>query len=165
MCPHFDPNELQFLEEVAELVLRARRCLAYTYAIRFYLKGTLRQEFFDMLQGQLEGSLEKLNKLNEEVWEKKYIDVDENSKMHLGERFFNFKREVIGTKESVEQHFGKTMQDIEADLPEVPYDGDKDVYMTNFTKDQWFCQQCTASNPVKQTYCQTCSAPKPNVRF
>jgi hypothetical protein len=81
MCPHLNPNELVFLEEVSELVIRARRCLAYTYAIRFYLKGTLRQQFFDMIQALLEISLEKLNRRNEEPWDQKYIDVDESSRM------------------------------------------------------------------------------------
>lgn len=118
-----------------------------------------------MLQALLEGSLEKLNKLNEEAWEKKYIDVDENSRMHLGDKFFTFKREVISIKESVEEHFGKTIQDIEANLPDVPYDGDKDVDMDNFTKDQWFCQSCTVSNKNQWSYCQSCGSPKPKIRL
>jgi len=165
MCPHFNPNELVFLEDVSELVIRARRCLAYTYAIRFYLKGTLRQQFFDMLQALLEGSLEKLNKRNEEPWEKKYIDVDELAKMQLGERFFAFKREVISLKESVEEHFGKTIQDIEANLPDVPYDGDKDHDLDSFAKDQWFCASCTASNQNNVQYCQSCGSPKPRIKL
>ena len=35
--PKYSPRDLQFLEEIAELVIRARRALTYTYAMRFYL--------------------------------------------------------------------------------------------------------------------------------
>jgi len=63
------------LEEIAELVVRARRALTYTYAMRFFLDGQNKQRFFDFIQGDLESSLEKLNKRNEEDWQI-YLEVD-----------------------------------------------------------------------------------------
>ena len=42
-------QDLQFLEEVADLVIKARRALAYTYPIRFFLKGRNKQAFFDFI--------------------------------------------------------------------------------------------------------------------
>ena len=54
--------------EIAELVIAARRSLSYTYAIRFFLRGPNKQAFFDFIQGDLERSLEALNKKNEENW-------------------------------------------------------------------------------------------------
>jgi hypothetical protein len=51
------------------VVVRARRALTYTYAMRFYLEGGgTKAQFFDLMQGDLEFSLEKLNKRNEEDW-------------------------------------------------------------------------------------------------
>ena len=56
-------------------MIRARRALTYTYAIRYYLKGKNKQNFFDFIQGDLENSLERLNKRNEEDWQT-YLDID-----------------------------------------------------------------------------------------
>ena len=71
----YGPQDFKFLEEIAELVIRARRALTYTYPMRFYLEGKNKQWFFDFIQGDLESSLEKLNKRNEEDWQL-YLDVD-----------------------------------------------------------------------------------------
>jgi len=126
MSPHFHTKEFEFLEEAAELVIRARRCIAYTYAIRFYLKGSLRQQFFDLQQSMLEQSLEYLNKKNEEPWEKRYLDVDEAQRMSVGANFHVFKRDLCSLMDTVEKYFGSLMLDIEADLPNVPRDGEND---------------------------------------
>lgn len=71
----YGPQDFKFLEDIAELVIRARRALTYTYAMRYYLEGRNKQSFFDFIQGDLESSLEKLNKRNEEDWQT-YLDVD-----------------------------------------------------------------------------------------
>lgn len=72
----YAPQDFYFLEEIAELVIRARRALTYTYALRFYLEGRNKQQLFDFYQGELESSLEKLNKRNEEDWQL-HLDIDE----------------------------------------------------------------------------------------
>ena len=41
--PRINPNDLQFLIDIARLVIAARRSLSYTYAIRFYLTGPNKQ--------------------------------------------------------------------------------------------------------------------------
>ena len=46
----------------------ARRALTYTYPLRFYLESKNKGQMFDFYQGELESSLEKLNKRNEEDW-------------------------------------------------------------------------------------------------
>ena len=71
----YGPKDFQFLIEIAELVVAARRSLSFTYAIRFFLKGPNKQAFFDFIQGDLENSLEALNKKNEENW-LDYVDYD-----------------------------------------------------------------------------------------
>jgi hypothetical protein len=84
MMPNFDEEEFNFLGDAAELIINARRCLAYTYAVRYYLTGSSRQLFFDHIQGMLERSLEELSKKSEESWETKYIEVDTQQRMQLG---------------------------------------------------------------------------------
>ena len=71
----YGPQEFKFLEEIAELVTRARRAITYTYAVRYFLESKNKQMFFDFIQADLESSLEKLNKRNEEDWQL-YLDVD-----------------------------------------------------------------------------------------
>ena len=58
-------DELEFLVDIANLVIRARRSLSYTYALRFYIRGESKQRFFDFIQGDLERSLELLNDKSE----------------------------------------------------------------------------------------------------
>ncbi len=95
----YGPQEFLFLEEVAELVIRARRALTYTYPLRFYLEGKNKQQMFDFYQGELEASLEKLNKRNEEDWQI-HLDMDgqqskENSFNYNGFNRNTFGREVL----------------------------------------------------------------------
>lgn len=45
----YGPQEFKFLEEIAELVIRARRALTYTYAMRYFLEGQAKQMFFDFI--------------------------------------------------------------------------------------------------------------------
>ena len=71
-------------------MIAARRSLAFTYPIRYYLKGAQKQQFFDFMQSDLEASLEKLNKQNELDWWA-FLDQDAYGKAHVGERFFKFK--------------------------------------------------------------------------
>ncbi len=73
--PKYTKKDFQFLEDIADLVVRARRALTYTYPMRFFLQGRTKQVFFDFIQAELESSLEKLNKRNEEDWQY-YLEVD-----------------------------------------------------------------------------------------
>ena len=84
--PRINPNDLQFLIDIARLVIAARRSLSYTYAIRFYLTGPNKQAFFDFQQRELEGSLEILNKKNEEDWVQN-LETEQGAPS-MGQRFF-----------------------------------------------------------------------------
>lgn len=106
------------MEEIAEIVIRARRALTYTYPLRFFLEGGAKQRFFDFIQGDLESSLEKLNKRNEEDWQQ-YLEVDGFGAIHLGDRFFRYKQEVNNLRSTLEGHFSRVINQIEAGLPEV----------------------------------------------
>lgn len=45
----YSPRDFAFLEEIAELVIRARRAITYTYPMRFYLEAKAKQIFFDFI--------------------------------------------------------------------------------------------------------------------
>ena len=47
LTKHYGPNDFKFLDEIAELVIKARRALTYTYPMRYYLEGRNKQQFFD----------------------------------------------------------------------------------------------------------------------
>lgn len=66
--PSFDSHDFDFLIQTASLVLEVRRALSYTYAIRYNLKGKLKQELFDFLVVDMERALEILTKMSEENW-------------------------------------------------------------------------------------------------
>lgn len=119
-----------------------------------------KKNFFDFMQGELEFSLEKLVKKHEENW-KDYIEPEINMNpgqkgsssapnMHLGERFFKYKQDVNTMRDTVERHFSKIINEIEAGLPSVSYEEVKkedDEDQDFFTKGKtWTCINCTMIN-------------------
>jgi hypothetical protein len=140
-------REFQFLEEIAELVIRARRAITYTYPLRFYMAVTTKTAFFDFLQGDLEMSLEKLNKKNEEDWQV-YLEVDAFQELLLGERFYKFKTEINGLKHALETHFSRIIATLEAGLPGVE-EVEGVAELDTFSGAQnWTCPTCTIINPM-----------------
>ena len=47
--PLIQYSELQFLVDACELSLKARKLISYSYPIRYFLNGKMRQTFFDEL--------------------------------------------------------------------------------------------------------------------
>ena len=58
-------DDFKFISEIMELLLKARRALANTYPLRFFMSGAAKKQYFDFKQGELEMSLERLGKLIE----------------------------------------------------------------------------------------------------
>lgn len=114
----YSPNDYQFLIEIAELVVAARRSLSYTYPIRFYLKGAAKQQFFDFIQADLEQSLEMLNKKNEEEWVV-MLETNELGQLQMTDKFFAYKQQIVTIKETLNKHFNTCMTSIKNGLPEV----------------------------------------------
>jgi hypothetical protein len=103
--------EFKFLRDMAYLVLAARRTLSYTYAIRFYLKGLEKQQFFDFLVKDLERTLETLTKYSEEKWSE-YLEFDSHGLLVMGKKFFEYKTKVNSVRQALEMYFNKTMMSI-----------------------------------------------------
>ena len=97
---------------------RARRAIAITYGIRFFLKGGAKKRFFDFIQGELEWSLEKLTSLAERDIST-YFEYTHEGILHLGEKFFKFKAEGIGLNKAVQEHFQRVIEQIETNFPDV----------------------------------------------
>ena len=157
-----NPRELEFLEEIAELVIRARRALTNTYPLRFYMAISSKTAFFDFLQGELEASLEKLNKKNEVEWQE-YLEVDAFSELFLGERFYKFKTEINGMKSALETHFTRIIASLEAGLPGVEEVEGVAELDTFGGASNWTCPTCTVSNPMTSALCSTCRTKKPAI--
>ena len=70
------------------------------------------------MQGELESSLERLNKIMEQKWIDQ-LDYNEVGSLHMGERFYSYKTNVINLEKIVEGQFNKMMKDVMEGLPHV----------------------------------------------
>jgi hypothetical protein len=84
---------------MARLVIAARRSLAYTFAIRYYLRGANKQVFFDFIQEDLESSLDLLCELSEQdILEEILKEINDDATYLLDKHFFEYKRDVESLK-------------------------------------------------------------------
>lgn len=117
--------EFEFLIEIIELVCKARRVLANSYSMRFFLKGKRKKAFFDFIQADLERSLEALSRcLVKDITE--YIEMGADKSISLKEEFFKFKTDACHIRMAVETHFTKVLAQIKGDFPDVKEDSKGD---------------------------------------
>lgn len=55
-------KDLESVMEIMQFAINARRTLSYTYAIRYNLKGIKKQVFFDLIQSEMEKSMDKFQR-------------------------------------------------------------------------------------------------------
>lgn len=146
-------SEFEFLDEIIQLVCKARRALGNSYSMRFFMSGKRKKAFFDFIQGDLEFSLEALSRcLVKDITE--YIEMDATKTISLKEDFFKFKSSACQTRSAVETHFTKVLGQIKGDFPDVKEDtkgdeldsSDEDSGPTTKAKVQWTCYICTTRN-------------------
>ena len=159
--------EFDFLDEIIELVWKARRALANSYSMRFFMMGRRKKAFFDFIQGDLEFSLEALSRcLVKDITE--YIEMDATKTISLKEEFFKFKSNACQTRAAVETHFTKVLGQIKGDFPDVKEDSkgdeidssDEESGPTTKAKVQWTCYICTTRNEKDKDNWVICSAPR-----
>lgn len=162
ICPQYSPNSYQFLIEIAELVVAARRSLSMTYPIRFYLKGKNKQQFFDFIQADLEKSLEMLVKKNEEDW-LTYLETNGMGMMQLTDKFFAYKQNIVTLRETLNRHFNTCMTSIQQGLPEVQdeIEDDEEHNFDGSLVGNWTCRICQLRN--KEPFCHYCKSPRPKL--
>ena len=159
--------EFDFLDEIIELVCKARRALANSYSMRFFLTGRRKKAFFDFIQGDLEFSLEALSRcLVKDITE--YIEMDASKTISLKEEFFKFKSNACQIRTAVETHFTKVLGQIKGDFPDIKEDtkgdeldsSDEDSGPTTKAQVKWTCYICTTSNDKDKDNWMICSAPR-----
>ena len=166
--PDYSMGDYQFLLDISKLIITVRRGLTYTYPIRFYLKGPNKQSFFDFIQGELEASLEKLNKRMEENWLEK-LDYNEMGKLIIGRKFNDYKAQVVDLRVIVQNHFNQMMKDIMSGLPHIKEDDDAEDDDYTFDGSNsgtiWTCRVCQVKNDMKNVNCTTCRSARPNLSY
>ena len=159
--------DFEFIQDIIELVCKARRVLANTYAMRFFLRGKRKKAFFDFVQADLELSLEALSGcLVKDITE--YIEMGADKSISLKEQFFKFKTDAAQIRNAVETHFTKVLSSIKNDFPEVKdEEGKEDLDSSDMeggpstnAEVEWTCYICQVHNPAINNKCSTCQAPR-----
>ena len=159
--------DFSFLNDIIELVCKARRALANTYSMRFFMKGKRKKLFFDFMQAELELSLEALSRtLVKDITE--YIEMGSDKSISLKQVFFKFKNDAAQIRAAVESHFIKVLGTIKNDFPEVKEEEGKEELDSSdlesgpstSAKVEWTCYICTILNRAESDKCQVCSAPR-----
>lgn len=121
----YTPSDFKFIENIIELVCKARRALANSYSLRFFMTGMRKKAFFDFIQADLEISLERLSGcLIKDITE--YIEMGSDKSISLKQSFFKFKTEACEIRNAVETHFSKVLIQIKGNFPDVKED-EKDI--------------------------------------
>lgn len=159
--------DFSFLNDIIELVLKARRALANTYSMRFFMRGKRKKAFFDFMQGELELSLESLSRLLiKDITE--YIEMGADKSISLKEEFFKFKTEAAQIRSAVDTHFIKVLGSIKNDFPDVKEEegkeeldsSDDESGPTTKANVEWTCYICTTHNKKTDEACVACRAPR-----
>ena len=126
--------------------------------MRFFLQGRTKRVFFDFIQAELESSLEKLNKRNEEDWQH-YLEVDTQGRNIIGPTFQRFKDQVMQLKNTLERHFSRHIAIIEEGLVKIEEDSrlEQEEQSDKFgLAPTWICPTCTNRNKREQLKCMQC---------
>ena len=159
--------DFTFMNEIIELVCKARRALANTYSMRFFMRGKKKKLFFDFMQAELELSLEALSRLLiKDITE--YIEMGSDKSISLKEAFFKFKSEAAQIRAAVETHFIKVLSSIKNNFPEIKEEEGKEEFDSSdmeggpstSAKVEWTCYICTVKNSAGADHCNTCRAPR-----
>ena len=71
MCevsPDLNPQDLEFITDIARILVVAQRQLSYAYVARYYLTGQKKQEFMDFQLVQLESYVDYYKQKVQERW-------------------------------------------------------------------------------------------------
>lgn len=165
-APKYVYQDFLFVEQIVDLIVKARRSLANTYPLRFFMKGINKKSFFDFMQKELEISLEKLSRLIiKDITD--YIEMNEDKSIKMNQDFFKFKQNANDLKHSVNDHFSRIMTRIQLDFPEVTESkakgkkqqvdsSDEEGAPESNDKVQWPCFICTNINKATDQNCLIC---------
>ena len=162
LVQNFKPMDFQFLVDIAKLVHVARRSVGYTMVTRFYLKGRAKAKYFDFMQQELIGSLEKLTAFIETTQVDQLTEV-ENNRVIFGRKFHEYKERGLALQSVCSKHFNGTLQTLASGLEHIEENSDDDPEdMSYFNTGRWKCAVCTLDNEDDVFICGCCDAPKPD---
>jgi len=165
----YTPIDFEFIKDIINLVCKARRALANSYSMRFFMTGRRKKAFFDFIQADLEMSLEVLSGwLIKDITE--YIEMSSDKSISLKESFFKFKTEAWEVRNAVETHFSKILIQIKGNFPDVKEDeknddsgddsSDEESGPKTDAKVEWTWYICTSKNLGTSDKCNICQAPR-----
>jgi ariadne-1 len=161
-----NPSQFEVLEEAADLIIEARSAVCYSYPLGFFLNSFSKIQFYEFLQGELERSLEMLDKKTE-IQERNFL-LELDGKVQLSEEYFIYKGELKTIINLVRNHFDKSLEQMEAGFPEIRetnLDTDiEEMIMMRITTQQvthWYCPACTFANERSVERCGVCNALRP----
>jgi ariadne-1 len=168
MMPSINPSVFDVLLESADLVIEARTGLAYSYPLGYFLKSKAKQQFYEFIQGELEHSLELLDKATD-LQLTEYIDESETGAVGLSHSFFDVKSSLTSLKTVVQSHFSKSMKEMELGFPDIADTNDRDSQNPDFIDSineslYWSCPFCTYGNKPESTACEVCQSERPSAR-
>ena len=113
---------------------------------------------------ELEGSLEKLDRLNESEPLLSFTQQCEITfKLAFGQRYHDFKRNIVDKKDVLLKHFTKVMREIEMDFPEIGNDNDASDDYDSVVDGLWTCLDCFRKNKEADKACVHCNSSNPKI--
>mmetsp|Transcript_2487 Transcript_2487/g.6456 ORF Transcript_2487/g.6456 Transcript_2487/m.6456 type:complete len:589 (+) Transcript_2487:139-1905(+) len=188
-------SQLKFITDAWSQVVDCRRVLKWTYAYGYYKFDDVcnreierQKEFFEFLQGDAEGALERLHE-EAETSVRRFVD-----KKSLVSEFGNFQMQLKGLTVVTRTFFDKFVSQLEQgfDSMKDEFVGEAAGKVTGSaahsagqgaqgssnannshapdlrtmpppeTANRWSCHACTFSNDMSRTSCAVCQHPKPS---
>ena len=166
MCevsPDLNPQDLEFITDIARILVVAQRQLSYAYVARYYLAGQKKQEFMDFQLVQLESYVDYYKQKVQERWVDKLEIGNTGAFTVMSKDFCAYKNAMLKDKKTFEEHFALVMQSIEDGIPEVKQEVGQQQYILDQNQ-AWTCTTCQVSNQAKNTLCSTCRAKRPGMQ-
>ncbi|EGR33269.1 ibr domain protein, partial [Ichthyophthirius multifiliis] len=105
----FDDGEMMFYENAFNLVLQAKRAIAYTYPIGYYIQENKR-EFFEFQQGQIEGQVAKLEDIITQIDFNNFFQDNQDCQF-LSNSFLAYRQKVIDLTSILQKYLNEILRD------------------------------------------------------
>lgn len=150
-----------FISESTELLYKAKRYLAYSYSLGYFMTSPAKIQFYEFIQGALEDNEIKLDELtNKDIMQ--FVNYD-NVFPRLIPEFTNYRMEVLNLNSVVKNYFEECLRQMENGFPEIT-DSGEDMASGELIKksinfsylDKWICPSCTLGNDMNTNECSAC---------
>ena len=150
---------LDFALKAAELVFRAKKYLAFSYPVGFFLNSRKKISFYEFIQGELEHGVIMLEQMLDEDFEE--FLVQQNETCTMSQSFNQYRNKVNDLKENVQNYFDQCLLQMEAGFPEIESGGPEDEINSISSESEstnWVCSACTLPNNSSNLTCSACNS-------